>query len=123
MKFSNAYLAVIAAILPAVWSLPAELAVRQYKLPTCGAEYCLVETPGLFDACAPSDLACLCSLEQSEVTRYVSTVQPCLDGVAGEATCTPGAIYQYKDILTLVCSGERFGAKVVAFPPTVPANE
>lgn len=117
MRFYNVSLAIIAAVLPVSWSLPAELAVRQFKVPTCAAEQCLVETPGLFDACAPSDLACLCSLDQCEVTRYVSTVQPCLDGAAGKAACTAGAIDQYKDLLKSVCAGERFGSKVVDFPP------
>jgi hypothetical protein len=31
-------------------------------------------------------------MDQSEVTRYVSTVQPCIDGDAGKETCTDGAI-------------------------------
>jgi len=119
MKFRSTTLAILATVLPAAWSLPAELPVRQFKLPTCGAESCLVETPGLFDACTAGDLGCLCTLEQSEVTRYVSIVQPCLDGDVGKATCTDGAIYQYKDLLKTVCASDQFGNKVVEFSPTV----
>ncbi|CAO2652278.1 Nn.00g005610.m01.CDS01 [Neocucurbitaria sp. VM-36] len=118
MKFNNAVLAFIAAALPTVWSLPAQLDVRQNKLPTCGAETCLTETPGLFDACEPNDLGCLCSLQQSEVTRYVGTVQPCIDGEPGKVACTDGARYQYKDLLKQVCASDQFGNKAVEFAPT-----
>ncbi|KAF1840333.1 uncharacterized protein K460DRAFT_410927 [Cucurbitaria berberidis CBS 394.84] len=118
MKLTTTTLAVLAAVIPTIWSLPTELALREYKLPTCGAESCLVQTAEVFDACAPSDLACLCTLEQSEVTRYVNTVQPCIDGDAGKAACTDGARYQYKDLLKSVCADDRFGNKAVEFPPT-----
>ncbi|KAF2124144.1 hypothetical protein P153DRAFT_390694 [Dothidotthia symphoricarpi CBS 119687] len=115
MKFTTA-IAFFAAVLPAV-CLPT---ARQFNLPTCGAETCL--TDGVFDACAPGDLACLCTLEQSEVTRYVETVQSCLDGEAGQAACTAGAIYQYKDLLKTVCATEQFGNKTVVFTAPIPSN-
>jgi hypothetical protein len=60
---------------------------------------------GYFDRCAPGNLVCLCNLEQSEVTRYVNTVQPCLDAslkVTGEAGCTAGAVYRQSSTQTNV---------------------
>lgn len=95
-----AYIAVIAAAVPAVWSLPAGLVARQFRVPTCGAETCLASTNGTFAATgasngtAPYDLAGICSLPQEDVTRYVQTVQPCIDGDAGKQACTAGAIYR-----------------------------
>jgi hypothetical protein len=70
-----------------------------YSKPHCvtdqsSQEICFADTDGAFDACATNDLACLCSLDQSEVTRYVDTVQPCIDGDAGREACTAGAIYR-----------------------------
>lgn len=94
------YIAVIAAAVPAVWSLPAGLVSRQFKVPTCGAEACLATTNGTFVASgasngtAPNDLGRLCSLPQADLTTYVESVQPCIDGDAGKAVCTPGAIYR-----------------------------
>ena len=65
-------------------------------------EECLVATNKLFDGCEPSDLACLCRLEQSEVTRYVETVQPCLNGDIGREKCTTGAIFRESNSTTHV---------------------
>ncbi|KAL5113235.1 hypothetical protein ACEQ8H_008902 [Pleosporales sp. CAS-2024a] len=48
-------------------------------------------------------MAGLCAglaMKQSDITRYVATVQPCLDGKEGQDNCTDGAICQYKDLLT-----------------------
>jgi hypothetical protein len=55
-------------------------------------ESCLTSTNGLFDGCATNDLACLCRLDQPEVARYVTAVQPCIDGDAGHIACTAGGI-------------------------------
>lgn len=94
------YFAVIAAAVPAVWSLPAGFVLRQFQVPTCGAETCLASTNGTFEAAgasngtAPYDLGKICSLPQEDVTRYVQTVQPCIDGDAGKAKCSAGAIYR-----------------------------
>lgn len=115
MKFSTSYIAVFAAVFPTVWSLPTAPSARQFKPPTCGAEQCLAATNGEFDACKPNDLACLCRLEQSEVTRYVETVQPCINGDIVPKSCTAGAIYQYKDLLKTVCASKESGNKIVAF--------
>jgi hypothetical protein len=60
----------------------------------CAQKTCLDATNGLFDACEPHDLKCLCSLKQSEITRYVEMVQPCIDGDEGSDICTDGAIYR-----------------------------
>lgn len=57
-------------------------------------ESCLSETPGVFDACPPGNLACLCALPQTEVERYVNIVAPCLDGDIGRSICTAGAIFR-----------------------------
>lgn len=97
---TTTYTALIAAAIPAVWSLPAGLSARQFKLPTCGAEACLASTGGSFVASnasigtAPGDLKGLCSLPQEDVNQYVETVQPCIDGDAGKKACTAGAIYR-----------------------------
>lgn len=97
---TTAYIAVIAAAIPAVWSLPAGLSTRQFKVPTCGAEACLASTSGNFatngapNGTAPSDLGGICSLGQENVNQYTKTVQPCIDGEAGKQACTPGAIYR-----------------------------
>ncbi|UPX10361.1 uncharacterized protein EKO05_0001025 [Ascochyta rabiei] len=110
----TAYVAVIAAAVPAVWSLPSGLVAKSFKVPTCGAETCLASSNGTFIATgasngtAPSDLGQLCSLPQEDVTRYVQTVQPCIDGDAGRANCTEGAIYQYKDLLKSVCASDAY---------------
>jgi hypothetical protein len=61
---------------------------------TSSQEVCLAETNGLFDACAPNNLACLCSLDQDELSRYVSIIQLCIDGDVGHTECTDGAIYR-----------------------------
>jgi len=116
MKLSSTTLGIFLTMLPAVWSLPTDLSIRQFKLPTCAADTCL--TDGTFDACPPSDLACLCKLDQAEVTRYVSTVQSCIDGEKGKQACTDGARYQYKDVLKTVCASEQFGNKIVEWAPT-----
>ncbi|KAF2625686.1 hypothetical protein BU25DRAFT_297929, partial [Macroventuria anomochaeta] len=113
-----AYITVIAAAVPAVWSLPAGLVARQFQVPTCGAETCLASTNGTFVAAgapngtAPNDLAKICSLPQEDVTRYVQTVQPCIDGDAGNKTCTAGAIYQYKDLLKTECMKPAYNKQV-----------
>jgi hypothetical protein len=57
-------------------------------------ETCLADTDGMFHACAPHDLVCLCNLDQDELALYVSTVQSCIDGEVGHTTCTDGAIYR-----------------------------
>ncbi|KAF2850319.1 hypothetical protein T440DRAFT_110920 [Plenodomus tracheiphilus IPT5] len=121
MKVTNTTLAVFLAVLPAVWSLPNDLSLRQFKLPTCKAASCLSTTNGTFDACPPSDLGCLCSLNQTEINRYVNIVQPCIDGDEGRANCTYGARYQYKDVLKTVCASEQFGNKTVMFAPITDA--
>ncbi|KAI8938577.1 hypothetical protein NX059_004456 [Plenodomus lindquistii] len=121
MKLAGTTLATLLTVLPAAWSLPNNLSIRQFKLPTCKAESCLATTNGTFGACPTSDLACLCSLNQTEVTRYVSIVQPCIDGNEGKAACTDGARYQYKDILKTVCASAQFGNKTVEFAPNTTA--
>lgn len=96
----SAYIAILATAVPAVWSLPSGLVTKQFKVPTCAAEKCLASTNGTFIATsayngtAPSDLGGLCSLPQDDITRYVQTVQPCIDGPYGEKACTEGAIYR-----------------------------
>lgn len=100
---TTTYIVAIAAAVPAVFSLPANLASRQFTLPSCGAAVCLPSsdpsTNGTFVAAgasngtAPSDLGAICSLPQDDVTRYVQTVQPCIDGAPGKV-CTAGAIYR-----------------------------
>jgi hypothetical protein len=98
-------------------------------------ESCLLSTNGLFDGCATNDLACLCRLDQPEVARYVTAVQPCIDGDAGHIACTDGGIQgesltrlymkmehanmvpEYKDVLRNVCNTEQFGYKQAVFPP------
>jgi hypothetical protein len=57
-------------------------------------EMCLVDTSGIFDGCAPYDLVCLCNLDEDELSRYVTTVHPCIDGPLGSEMCTDGAIYR-----------------------------
>ncbi|KAH9880967.1 hypothetical protein J1614_001460 [Plenodomus biglobosus] len=121
MQLARATLAIFLAVLPAARSLPNDLSIRQFKLPTCQAEACLATTNGTFDACPPSDLACLCSLNQPEIARYVSMVQPCIDGDEGQAACTDGARYQYKDVLKTVCASKQFGNKTVEFAPITSA--
>ncbi|KAF1919275.1 hypothetical protein BDU57DRAFT_527322 [Ampelomyces quisqualis] len=113
----NTILAVITTIAPATLALPSILSANSFKIPTCGAEACLAKTNGTFDACTPNDLACLCRLDQSRLDTYVATVQPCIDGAVGHNTCTDGAIYQYKDVLTTVCADDAFGHKKVSFAP------
>ncbi|KAJ4367967.1 hypothetical protein N0V86_009808 [Didymella sp. IMI 355093] len=104
------YFAVIAAAVPAVWCLPAGLVSRQFQVPTCGAETCLASTNGTFmtagtsNGTAPYDLGRICSLPQEDVTHYVETVRPCVDGDVGKAKCSAGAIYQYKDLLKTECA-------------------
>ncbi|KAF3045800.1 hypothetical protein E8E11_008532 [Didymella keratinophila] len=112
MKIAT-YFAIIAAAVPAVFSLPANLVSRQFALPSCGAAACLPSSSpsmngtfvatGASNGTAPSDLGALCSLPQDEVSRYVQTVQPCIDGAPG-TVCTAGAIYQYKDLLKTECA-------------------
>ncbi|KAF3035707.1 hypothetical protein E8E12_007125 [Didymella heteroderae] len=107
------YFAVIAAAVPAVLSLPASLVSRQFTVPSCGAAACLPSTnpslngtyvaTGASNGTAPSDLGGICSLPQDDVTRYVETVQPCIDSEPGKV-CSAGAIYQYKDLLKTVCA-------------------
>jgi hypothetical protein len=89
---TTTFIAVIAAAVPAVWSLPASVASRSFAIPTCGAETCLAT--GAPNGTAPNDLGRICSLPQEDVTRYVETVKPCVDGDAGKKACTPGAIYR-----------------------------
>ena len=97
---TTTFITVIAAAVPAVWSLPASVALRSFAIPTCGAETCLASTNGTFvttvapNGTAPNDLGRICSLPQEDVTRYVQTVEPCIDGDAGKNACTPGAIYR-----------------------------
>jgi hypothetical protein len=113
MMFTSAVLT-FATILPAVWSLPTNLFLRQTEsnpLATCGAVRPYHQTPkhhtnegkqhncvtdGDFGGCAPGRLDCLCKLEQREVTRYVTAVQPCLDAspeASGTDKCSPGGVY------------------------------
>jgi len=112
------FITAIAAAVPAVWSLPASVASRSFVIPTCGAETCLASTNGNFVATgapngiAPNDLGRICSLPQEDVTRYVETVKPCVDGDVGKKACTPGAIYQYKDLLETVCELPEYNKKV-----------
>lgn len=112
---TTSYIALIAAAIPSVWSLPTSLAARQFKVPTCGAEACLASTGGSFVASnasngtSPSDLKALCSLPQADVDEYVKTVQPCIDGEEGKAACTEGAIYQYKQLLQDECAKPVYG--------------
>lgn len=97
------YFAIIAAAVPAVLSLPANLISRQFTVPSCGAASCLPSTnpsingtfvaAGASNGTAPSDLGSICSLPQDDVTRYVQTVQPCIDDVRSKV-CTAGAIYR-----------------------------
>ncbi|KAH5659173.1 hypothetical protein HBI51_021060 [Parastagonospora nodorum] len=115
MKYASIVITMVGTITPAVLCLPATSFTRQFQLPTCGAETCLTATNGLFNACEPHNLACLCSMEQKGISDYVTLVQPCIDGDAGHDLCTEGAIYQYKDLLTTVCADDYFGNKVVQF--------
>ena len=98
MKIS-AYIAVITAAVPAVWSLPQGLVGRQFTFPTCNAEKCLASTNGTFVATgasngtAPRNLAGLCSLPQDDLNLYVQTVKPCIDDNATN-NCTAGAVYR-----------------------------
>lgn len=115
---TTTFITVIAAAVPAVWSLPASVALRSFAIPTCGAETCLASTNGTFvttvapNGTAPNDLGRICSLPQEDVTRYVQTVEPCIDGDAGKNACTPGAIYQYKDLLKTVCALPEYSKQV-----------
>ncbi|KAL6711713.1 hypothetical protein ACN47E_004647 [Coniothyrium glycines] len=115
MKFSSAIFALIATAAPAAWSLPAE----PKPVPTCAAEQCLQgePIPGLFDGCAPNKLDCICGQNQTEVTRYVKTVQKCIDdkNIGGKA-CTAGAQYNYKSLLTDVCKSAGKNATWVPIP-------
>ncbi|KAH6644434.1 hypothetical protein C7974DRAFT_439765 [Boeremia exigua] len=114
-----AYLTIVATAIPTVWALPAGLMARQFTVPTCGAEACLASTNGTFvspaasNGTAPGDFARICSLPQDEVSRYVQTVQPCLNGKEGKKACTPGAISQYKSILETECAKPAYGNKQV----------
>ncbi|EDU44414.1 CFEM domain containing protein [Pyrenophora tritici-repentis] len=126
MKLATSSLLAIFTIFPAVYTLPTtHLLSRQSKLPTCGATKCLATTNGLFDGCAPGDLVCICTLEQSEVDRYVSTVQPCLDGEAGKAECTAGGVANYKQLLAKVCMEPEYGSlnRTVEFAPVMEEQE
>lgn len=102
------YFAVIAAAVPAVWSLPAGLVLRQFQVPSCGAETCLPSTNGTFvtasapNGTAPYDLGKICSLPQDDITLYVQTVQPCIDGDAGKAKCSEGAISRKSSMRSVV---------------------
>ncbi|KAF2821611.1 hypothetical protein CC86DRAFT_98507 [Ophiobolus disseminans] len=116
MKFTTTLFAVLAAVAPTASSLPSDPSARQNKIATCAAETCLTTTNGQFNGCATNDLVCLCKLEQAEVSRYVSVVQPCIDGDAGHKACTAGGIYTYKDVLKNVCDTEEFGYKKAIFP-------
>lgn len=49
---------------------------------------------GASSGVVPNDLGALCSLSQEDLTRYVQTVQPCIDGDVGKKACTAGAIYR-----------------------------
>ncbi|KAF2711387.1 hypothetical protein K504DRAFT_465151 [Pleomassaria siparia CBS 279.74] len=75
-----------------------------YKLPSCGAANCLPD--GLFYTCDPSDLKCLCTQPQNRVDEYVRAVKPCLESEERKASCTDGALFQYKDLLVTVCESE-----------------
>jgi hypothetical protein len=114
---TSAYIAVIAAAVPAVWSLPQGLVGRQFTFPTCSAEKCLASTNGTFVATgasngtAPSNLAGLCSLPQDDLNRYVQTVKPCIDARATN-NCTAGAIYQYKQLLKDECAKPAYNKQV-----------
>ncbi|KAH7392316.1 hypothetical protein DE146DRAFT_758044 [Phaeosphaeria sp. MPI-PUGE-AT-0046c] len=119
MKYSTALLAVASITCPSTIAFPTAVSARGYKLPSCGATTCLEETNGFFDDCEPFQLGCLCSLSQTEVTRYISIVQPCIDGKVGPERCTDGGIYQYKDLFSTVCAEERFGNKTVEFPANI----
>ncbi|KAJ8114501.1 hypothetical protein OPT61_g3637 [Boeremia exigua] len=96
-----AYVALVAAAIPAVWSLPASFTPKPFNVPTCGAESCLASSNGTFVAngtsngTAPNDLGRICSLPQADVTSYVETVQPCIDGEAGKKACSEGAIVPF----------------------------
>ncbi|KAJ4992955.1 hypothetical protein SVAN01_01659 [Stagonosporopsis vannaccii] len=110
-----AYTAILAAAIPAAWSLPAGLISRQFEVPSCGAAVCLESTGGNFvtegatNGTAPSDLGGICSLSQDDVNRYVRTVQPCIDGDAGKKACTAGAIFEYKRLLKTECAKPAYG--------------
>lgn len=110
MKLSM-IVAVIVAAAPVAFAFPSDAIARQIKIATCAAvsiletdnnvpanpfmqEMCLSSTNDLFDGCAPNDLVCLCRLDQPEVTRYVTAVQPCIDGDAGHEACTDGGIWR-----------------------------
>ncbi|EOA83374.1 hypothetical protein ACJQWK_00099 [Exserohilum turcicum] len=116
MKFASSVVAVV-SLLSAAWAMPTNSNYTN-KLPTCGANECL--TDGYFDGCAPGNLVCLCNLDQPEVDRYVKTVQPCLDGPPGKASCTAGAVANYKQLLTSVCWKPEYGSlnKTVVWAPT-----
>ncbi|KAF2029982.1 hypothetical protein EK21DRAFT_112461 [Setomelanomma holmii] len=114
MKCIGTSLALMAAAIPTIVAFPMTTFARQYIPPTCGVDQCLAG--GLFDGCKPADLGCLCSLEQDEVTRYVSVVQPCIDGAPGKDECTAGAIAQYKQLLRNTCD-QQF-CKTAIFPET-----
>lgn len=116
MKYSTALLAVASTMFPSIFAFPASVAARGFELPSCGATTCLDETNGFFNDCKPSDLGCLCSLDQAEIDRYISIVSPCVDNKIGRERCTDGGIYQYKDLFATVCAEERFGNKTVKFP-------
>jgi hypothetical protein len=63
---------------------------------TCDQEQCLNGTSGLFDGIPPSNLTALCGLDQSEVTRYVGIMQPCLGTIKnanGGPVCTAGGVW------------------------------
>lgn len=113
-----AYIAFIAAAVPAAWSLPQGLVGRQFSLPTCSAETCLTSTNGTFVATgasngtAPSNLAGLCSLPQEDLNRYTQTVQPCIDSSVSSKQCTAGAVYQYKDVLKTECAKPAYNKQV-----------
>ncbi len=94
------YISIVAATIPTVWSLPAAATPKPFAIPTCGAELCLASPNSTFAAggasngTAPNDFGRICSLPQDDVTRYVQTVQPCIDGEEGKKACSAGAIYR-----------------------------
>ncbi|KAH8726396.1 hypothetical protein GQ44DRAFT_613730 [Phaeosphaeriaceae sp. PMI808] len=85
----------LAAIIPAVLSLPTTLLPRQtFIQPTCGAGLCLADTNYEFEGCNPVNAECLCSLDQSDIEDFVSVVEPCIDREVDVAEkCTAGGIY------------------------------
>lgn len=114
MKFNNSIIALLTSALPAVLSLPTNLPGEPHPVSSCAAPLCLQSesTPGLFNSCNPSDLGCICSQPQSEVSRFVGIVEKCIDdkNLGGKA-CTAGGRYEYKSLLVKVCK-ESYGKTV-----------